>query len=192
MTDTLVGQLPHEEALAARAQVDRAAFALVYDHFYQRVYNYVRYRVRHREAAEDVTAQVFERTLRHLSEYRPDRAPFAAWLFSIARHAVIDHLRGQERHPELPLESVENQPGDHLSPGEQVEEAQIRARILALVARLAEREREIIALKFGAGLTNRQIAELIGLTESNVGVILYRTIRVLRRALGQEDERGSE
>lgn len=188
-SDTFAMPLSHEEALVARAQADRAAFALVYDHFYRRVYNYVRLRVGHPETTEDITAQVFERALRHLSEYRPDRAPFAAWLFSIARHAVIDHFRQQRRHATLPLEVADERSSEQPELDEQVEEAQTRARVLALVGKLKERDREIIALKFGAGLNNRQIAELAGLTESNVGVILYRTMRTLRRELGQGNAR---
>jgi len=188
--ETLTAARWHEATLVARAQADRAAFAAVYDHFFRRVYNYVRYRVEDPETADDVTAQVFERALRHLPEYRPDQAPFAAWLFRIARHAVTDHLRQRRRHPALPLESIEDRFSDQPEPSEQVEVAQTQARVLALVARLKEREREIIALKFGAGLTNCQIAELIGLSEGNVGVILYRAIRALRRELNRGGANG--
>ena len=181
--ETLTVTRWQEATLVARAQADRAAFAAVYDHFFRRVYNYVRYHVREPETADDITAHVFERALRHLAEYRADRAPFAVWLFRIARHAIIDHLRRLRRHPNLPLESIEDRGSDLPEPGEQVEVAQTQAHVLALVAGLKEREREIVALKFGAGLTNRQIANLIGLSESNVGVILYRTLRALRREL---------
>jgi RNA polymerase sigma-70 factor (ECF subfamily) len=185
----LATTLSHEEALAVRAQTDRAAFAAVYDHFFRRVYNYVRYRVGEPEAAEDVTAQVFERALRHLPGYRASRGSFAAWLFGIARHAVQDQLRHRRRHPQVSLEAVEDRLSDQSKPDEQVEAAQTRACLLALIATLKQRDQEIIALKFGAGLTNRRIAELTGLSENNVGVILYRTIHALRQKLNAEGAR---
>ncbi len=184
--EALATSLSHEETLVARAQTDRAAFAAVYDHFFRRVYNYARYRVGDADAAEDVTAQVFEQVLRHLPEYHARRGPFTAWLFTIARNAVYDHLRRQRRHPEVPLETIEDRASAWPGPDEQAEERSSRARILGLVATLSDREQEIIALKFGAGLTNRHIAELMKLGESHVGVILYRAINTLRRKMATE------
>jgi RNA polymerase sigma-70 factor, ECF subfamily len=176
-----------EEALAERAQADRAAFAAVYDHFFRRVYNYTRYRVGEATAADDVTAQIFEQVLRHLPKYQPRRGLFAAWLFRIARNAVYDYLRQQRRHPRLSLESLEDRAGDQPEPEQQVEQKLRQAQLLSLIATLSEREQEIIALKFGAGLANRQIADLMKLSESNVGVILYRTLGKLRGLLREEE-----
>lgn len=186
MADTAAMARVHEEALATRAQTDQTAFADLYDHFFRRVYNYVRYRLGDPEAAEDVTAQVFERALRHLPGYHVRRGSFAGWLFGIARHAVLDYLRQHKRHPLVSLEEVEDRSGDASGPAEQIEAAQTRAHLIALVATLKEREQEIIALRFGAGLTNRRIAELIGISETNVGVILYRAIRTLRQKMDEE------
>lgn len=95
--DGTVAVLPNELALVARATAEPAAFAAIYDHYFPRVYNYVRYRVRDTETADDVTAQVFERALVCIGSYRPERAPFAAWLFAIVRNAVNDYLRAQKR-----------------------------------------------------------------------------------------------
>ncbi|CAG0936356.1 ECF RNA polymerase sigma factor ShbA [Thermoflexales bacterium] len=178
-----------EETLAKRAQADRAAFAAVYDHFFRRVYNYVRYRVGEAEAADDLTAQIFEQVLRHLPKYRPHRGLFAAWLFRIARNAIYDYLRQQRRHPRLSLEALEDQASNQLEPDQQVEERLHRAYLLNVIATLSEREQEIIALKFGAGLTNRQIADLLKLSQSNAGVILYRTLGKLRGLLHAEENR---
>lgn len=179
-----------EDALAACAQADRAAFADVYDRFFRRVYNYVRYRVGDPETTDDVTAQIFERALRHLADYDARRAPFAAWLFGIARNAVRDHLRRRQNSAPTPLEAIEDLPGDDAEPEQQIESAQARNRILRLVAALDERAQEIVALKFGAGLTNRRIADLMRLGESNVNVILYRTLRKLRQQLEEEGSNG--
>jgi len=143
----------------------------------------VRYRVGDAETADDLTAQVFERALVNIGRYRPERAPFVAWLFAIARNAVSDYLRTQRRRRWLSLEVLRDRASRELQPEEVSIRNETHAELLASVARLSDRERDLIALKFAAGLTNRRIAEITGLSESNVGVILYRAVRRLRAEL---------
>lgn len=172
--------LANEMALVARAKVEPAAFAAIYDHYFPRIYAYVRYRVRDAGLTEDITAQIFERVLANLSKYDAEQAPFAVWLFTIARHRVSDHHRAQQRRQLLPLDLVRSRASADPAPEEIVVRDETREALLVAVSRLSERERDILALKFGAELTNRRIAALTGLTESNVGVILYRAVRRLR------------
>lgn len=186
MTGT-IAVLPNERALVAQAVAEPAAFAAIYDHYFPRVYNYARYRVGDAQTADDVAAQVFERVLVKIGEYHPERRPFAAWLFAIARNAVNDHLRTQRRHPWLSLEAVRDRASAAPSPEAAVEGDESRSELLGAVARLSERECELIALKFAAGLTNRHIAEVTGLKEGHVGVILYRAVRRLRAELAVEE-----
>lgn len=181
--DGTAAVLPNELALVARAVVEPAAFAAIYDHYFPRVYNYVRYRVGDAETADDLVSEVFERALVNLGSYRPERAPFAAWLFAIARNAVNDHLRARKHRRWLSLDALRDRTGIRPWPEEAIIHDETRAELLAAVARLSERERDLIALKFAAGLTNRRIAELSGLSQSNVGVILYRAVRRLRAEL---------
>jgi RNA polymerase sigma-70 factor (ECF subfamily) len=181
--DSTVAVLPNELALVAQATAEPAAFAAIYDHYFPRVYNYVRYRVRDAETADDVTAQVFERALVSISSYRPERGPFAPWLFAIARNAVNDHLRAQRRRRWLSLEVLRDRASAEPQPEEVAIRSEIHAELVAAAASLNDRERDLIALKFAAGLTNRRIAELTGLSESNVGVILYRAMQRLRAEL---------
>lgn len=185
--DGTVWVLPHEQALVARAQAEPKAFAAVYDHYYPRVYTYTRYRVSDAHTAEDLTAQIFERVLGRIGDYNPDQAPFAAWLFTIARNVVSDYLRGAQRHPVVPLETQY-----HLVSPEPLPEAvairrETNAELLAAVETLSDREREIIALKFAGCLTNRHIADTMGLSEKNVSVILYRAVLRLRHKLRPEE-----
>ena len=185
--DGTVAVLPNELALVVRAVAEPTAFAAIYDHYFPRVYNYVRYRVRDAETADDITAQVFERALVSIGSYRPERGPFGAWLFAIARNAVSDHLRAQRRRRWLSLEVLRDRASAEPQPEEVAIHSETRAELLAAVARLSERERDLIALKFAAGLTNRRIAELTGLSYSNVGVILYRAVRRLRVKLSAKE-----
>ena len=175
--------LADELVHVARAIDDPAAFAALYDHYFPRVYNYVRYRVQDPVLSDDLTADVFERTLAHLDTYRPDRAPFGAWLFSIARHVITDHFRAQSRRRWLSFDGLHRQASPDPAPEQIAAANTVRARLLAAVGELPDRERDVLALKFAASLTNRQIAQLTGLSESNVGVILYRSLRRLRDQL---------
>ncbi len=178
--------LLNELALVVQAVAEPTAFAPVYDHYFPRVYNYVRYRVRDPQTTDDLTAIIFERTLVNLSRYRSEQAPFSAWLFSIARNAVNDHFRVQKRRPWLSFDSLRDHADETGVPEVIADQRAEHERLLAAVAGLKERERDLVGLKFGAGLSNRHIAALTGLSESNVAVILYRTLQQLRTALKDE------
>ena len=89
--------MANETDLAARAADEAAAFAAIYDHYFPRVYNYVRYRVRDLDLTDELTSLIFERALTRISTFQPEKAPFGAWLFAIARHAIQDHFRAERR-----------------------------------------------------------------------------------------------
>jgi RNA polymerase sigma-70 factor, ECF subfamily len=149
----------------------------VYAEQLPRIYNYFRYRLGTEHAAEDLTSRTFEKAWQARHRYRHDLAGFATWLLRIARNVVTDHFRTARNH--APLEDAAHVPAD----GTPEEEAMVTSnfiRLSALVASLPERERELLALKYGAGATNRAIAEVTGLSESNVGTILYRSVQTLR------------
>lgn len=152
----------------------------VYQAELPRIYNFFRYRVGDERLAEDLTAETFEKAWRNRQRYRRDLAAFSTWLFTIARHVAADHFR--RPHPEVPLEAAAA-----VSGGENVESlVQRRAdfeRLASLLSQLNERERDLVALKYGAGLTNRAIARLTHLSESNVGSLLHRVVQHLRAAL---------
>jgi RNA polymerase sigma-70 factor (ECF subfamily) len=158
-------------------------FEAVYRRELPRIYNFFRYQIGDDQLAEDLTAATFEKAWRHRERYRTDLASFSTWLFTIARRIAADHYRKGKTTVPLEEESI-------VSDRHVVEDtAQRRAdfAILAtLLARLEERERELVALKYGAGLTNRAIASISGLSESNVSTILYRVTRQLREQWEQE------
>jgi RNA polymerase sigma-70 factor (ECF subfamily) len=143
-----------------------------------RVYNYLRYRVGDGPEAEDLTAATFERAWRHRRRYRKDVAAFSTWLLAIARNVARDHFRRQSR--QAGREERSERPD-----GSTVEEISQRrdelARLLALLNSLSDRERDLVALKYGAGMSNRAIAEVAGLSETNVGTILHRVVTRLRQ-----------
>jgi RNA polymerase sigma-70 factor (ECF subfamily) len=185
---TSVAYLPDESLLAAQEDFTPTAFASLYQGYYARVYNYVRYRCDDPALAEDLTAQAFERVLEKFDSYSPERGPFGAWLFAIARNLVSGHRRAQRYRFWLSIDILHRWPSGEAGPEEATLQQESEAELLAAIGRLDERERDVLGLKFAGLLTNRQIAGLTGLTESNVGVILHRTLYRLRAELGGKDE----
>jgi RNA polymerase sigma-70 factor (ECF subfamily) len=141
-----------------------------------RVFAYFRYRGFERATAEDLTSATFEKAWRARDRYRRERAAVSTWLLAIARNAAIDQLR--RARPALPLEAASLR--DEQTPETAALRQAQSARLQSLLATLSERERELLALKYGAGATNRAIATITGLGESNVGTILHRTLGTLR------------
>ena len=142
-----------------------------------RVYNFFRYRVGPGPVAEDLTSVTFEKAWRARHRYRRDLGAFTTWLLTIARNVAVDHYRQQREHVSLD-EAAEVRAAE--SSEDQAERRSDVERLTRLLAELPERERELLSLKYGAGLTNRAIARLTGLSESNVGTLLHRTIAGLR------------
>jgi RNA polymerase sigma-70 factor (ECF subfamily) len=183
---TTVAVYPDERLLGHLAQAAACtpeAFAELYQRYYARVFNYVRYRSQDLATAEDLTAQVFERLLERIDGYDPERAPFSAWLFAIARNLVNGHYRAQRRRSWLPIDLFHGWPSGESGPEEALLQDETEAELLAAIARLDERERDLLGLKFAGQLNNRQIAAVAGLSESNVAVILHRAIERLRAEL---------
>ncbi len=153
----------------------------VYWQYMPRLYNFFLYRFTDRAVAEDLTAITIEKAWQHREQYQEERGTILTWLFSIARHTSTDYLR--QNHHHLPLEYALNRPDSDVVEdivGEMLTQQDQLRRLAAMIQELQPRERELIALKFGGGLTNRAIARLTGLSESNVGIILFRLIKHLR------------
>lgn len=144
-----------------------------------RIYNYFRFRVGNDADAEDLTARTFESAWGARERYRQDRAGFSTWLFTIAHNVAVDFLRA--RRSQIPLDDVPEMAADGTTPEDDAALDSDLKRLSALAAGLSEREQELIALKYGAALGNRQISKLMRLSESNVGTILHRAVQALRR-----------
>ncbi|GAB4109163.1 MAG: sigma-70 family RNA polymerase sigma factor [Roseiflexaceae bacterium] len=162
------------------AAADEVDWEAVYAEQLPRVYNYFRYRVGDGPLAEDLTATTFEKAWVARARYRRDLAAFATWLFTIARNVAADYYR--QRRDDLPLDALCELPDGGRSVDETVQRRSDFARLSHMLAELTPRERELVALKYGASLNNREIARLTDLSESNVGTILHRVMLRLRSA----------
>jgi RNA polymerase sigma-70 factor (ECF subfamily) len=143
-----------------------------------RVLNFFRYRLGQTAEVEDLTARTFEKAWRARHRYRRDLAGFSTWLLTIARNVAIDHLRARQRYE--PLDVAAAVPSAAHTPEQQAVHQSEAQRLAALLATLEPRQREMIAMKYGADMTNRAIAHATGLSESNVGTILHRAVDTLR------------
>ena len=143
------------------------------------VYAYVATLLRDRGAAEDVTALAFERALRKQRSYRPGRGSERAWLFGIARNAALDELRRRRRGAALAAEPADAQA---TSVADTAQAGVERLAVRAALATLEPRDREIVALKFHAGLGNAELAQVLGTTTSNAGTLVHRALQRLREA----------
>lgn len=158
-------------------------FATVYDDHIWQVYGFFAYRLRSRADAEDLTQQTFERALRSWQRYDASRASVATWLLVIARNLLVDHFRADRTSRNQPLDELEGEQHGRLAAGADQPDLGLEPGLERALATLGEREREIIALRFGGELTGPEIAEATGLSLANVQQILSRSLRRLRTEL---------
>jgi RNA polymerase sigma-70 factor, ECF subfamily len=186
MTDRLA--VTSRASPAAETEAD--AFAQLYQEHAHALFNYCLYRVGDATLAEDLTADIFERAWRARRRYDPHRARFSTWLFTIARRRVSDWQRRQGRRRTVDFD--EQLPSVLPGPAALVAEAEDRRRLHRLIRELPGNDQELIAMKFGAGMANRHIAEIVGKSETAVGSALYRLLRKLRRQWEEIDEQATD
>jgi RNA polymerase sigma factor (sigma-70 family) len=157
--------------------------ALDFDALYREtrddVYAYAATLLRHDAGAEDVTAQAFERAYRKRNRYDARRGTPRAWLFGIARNAALDELRRRKRVATAEVPPPEEEP----DPEERAELALQREAVRLALGRVGAREREVIALKYHGGLSNAELAAVLGVSATNAGTLLHRAMTKLRESL---------
>lgn len=152
---------------------------VIYDEQLPRLYNFFRYRTGNTDLSKDLTAQTMMRAWRFRHKYNRDVGAFEAWLFQIARSIAADDWR-KHQQTTISLFDVEHVPSE-LNVEVEIQKRDMAACLYQLLLELSGQEQDIIALKFGADMTNRAIADVLSISESNVGTILHRTIKKLKR-----------
>ena len=175
-----------DELAVAATGGDVEAVGRLYDALVEPIYRYVAIRLRRREDSEDVTQLVFERIVGALPRYRHDGKPFAAWAFRIARNAVIDHQR--RLRPTEPLGAIA-EPRD----GVELEALSLRdeeiRELRAAMSRLTPDQREALALRYAAGLSAEEAAQIMGRQAGTIRGLTFRAIESLRRHLTRGSDR---
>lgn len=170
-----------DEATALRARHDRSAFAEVYLQHRDRVFRYLRARCPSDDDALELTATTFEKALHAMPRYSTRGGGVAAWLLRIARNAAVDHER--RRRPLLFVSSPPERPSPDPTPEEAAIGEEERRVLRALMAQLSPVQRDALALRFGAGMTAREISLVIGKSEEATQKLMARAIGRLKEDL---------
>lgn len=150
---------------------------VIYRQYYKNVYNYISFRINNHFDSEELTSSVFEKAMRKSHTYNPDLAPAEAWLVGIAKNVVTDYLRSKKRKFFIPLDDIVSLVSSDRQPEEVILINDENKELMQAMAKLRDNERQILSMKFATDLKNHEIAKIVGITESNVGVIIHRAIK---------------
>jgi len=175
-----VPELNDETALKLAAQGDQEAFGVLYERYVSRIYSYIYYRTGNQHDAEDLTARVFFRALRHVENYKDRGLPLSAWLYRIAHNLVANWHRDNSRRNEVPLDEIllVRHGGD--LPELVLIKNEEKQNLLKVIHHLPADRHQLILLKFGEHLSNAEIGRVMGRSEGAIKSLYHRTLLSLR------------
>ena len=173
-------QLSDREILVDASDGDQEAFGMLYERYVGKIYNYVYYRTGNQHDAEDLTARVFYRAMRHIVNYQDRGLPFSAWLYRIAHNLVANWHRDNSRKKEIPLDTTlaVKKVSDH--PESAVLKSEEHDNLLTLIRTLPADRQQLLILKFVERMPNAEIGEIMGRTEGAIKSLYHRTLLALR------------
>ncbi len=172
-----------ESQLIELAKTDPEAFGELYLRHVDRVYNYIYYRVGNVADAEDLTAHTFHQALGNIRRYEDQGVPFVAWLYRIAHNLVANFHRSHSRWKLISLDDLELAGHVAESPEQSAEARERRRALWAAIRRQPEERQRLLILKFASRLSNDEIGQVMGRTESSVKSLYFRTLKSLRADL---------
>lgn len=170
---------PSEEMeLVERAKTDEAAFGVLYNRYFPKIYGYIFKRLGNREAAEDVVSTIFLKAFCNLKKYQPQACGFSAWLYKVAGNCLIDYYRQTGRRPATtPLDETFELADGEPNPMLLAQSAEERVIVKKVLAALPERYQKVLDLKFFGEFSNLEIAEILETSTNNTGVLVYRALK---------------
>ncbi len=178
-----MAEFDEDTVLTRAVEGDKEAFSELYERYVGRIYNYVLYRTGNPTDAEDITARVFQRALRHIEHYQFQGVPFSAWLYRIAHNLVANWHRDNSRRQEVPLEDHIQWFGAGNHPESTMENGQEMEGLLRAIRTLTPERQHLIVLKFVEHLSNVEIALIMGKSEGAIKSLYHRTLLALREVL---------
>ncbi len=169
-----------EYALAERARTDDAAFSLLYERYFPKIYAYIFRRLGNREQTEDVVSVTFEKVFLHLDKFRPGGGgTFQAWVYRIATNAVIDYIRKEKHTISMAPEDLpeEIHPSTGLDATQEMIKLEDSEAVQRVIKKLPQRYQEVIQLKYFSELSNIEVAEVLQISPNNAGVLLSRALK---------------
>ena len=175
-----------EHSLVREAQQGNAgAFAKIYETYFDRVFRYVVVRVGNTAEAEDITQDVFLRALDSIRSFQWRGVPFSAWLFRIAHNLLTDRLRSRGRHEEIALDDEMPLADTRQDPSAFVEIKISVEQMLVSMQNLTDAQRQVLALRFGSGLSITETAEAMKKNEGAIKALQHSAVQALRRHLAR-------
>ncbi len=174
--------LNEEQQLVEDAKTDSASFAKLYDLYFPKIYSYVAAKIRDKDDVEDIVSETFMKALEALPRYENRGFPFGAWLFTIARNNLNNYYNkySKNQHAELEDGRFVVDEEKQKSPKKKAEEEELAEKVKLILNDLPERDLNVIQLRFFSQMTNREIMHITGLSESNVAVIIFRTLKKIK------------
>ena len=179
MSEQLI-ELKDEEALVLASKGDKEAFGMLYDKYAGRIYNYIYYRTGNQFDAEDLTARVFFRAMRHITNYVDRGIPFSAWLYRIAHNLVANWHRDGARRQEVALDDTFRVEKREEHPETAVMRGEEQNALMGLIRELPEERQQLLILKFVEHMSNAEIGEIMDRTEGAIKSLYHRTLIALR------------
>jgi RNA polymerase sigma-70 factor (ECF subfamily) len=178
--------LPNERQLVLQAQAGNSeAFGQLYDAYMERIYRFVYFRVEDQQTAEDITSQVFLKAWSNLDRFQFSRTPYLAWLYTIAHNAVIDHYR--TRKVTTALDDVQLSQPDHSDAVEsEIDMTAEMQSVKVALQTLTDDQQKVLTLKFIEGMSNNEIARLLGKREGAIRALQMRGLQALAKQLEEK------
>ena len=173
--------LENEVELVELAKKDDAAFETLYNHYFPKIYGYVYKRTGNKEVAEDIVSATFLRVFTNLHKYTHKGHSFGSWVYKIATNKLIDHYRKTGKQKHVDIEGAGPIVDDNASPEVHVE-IKIRGEdVRAVLCQISPKYQHILHLKFFGELKNTEIAEVLGISPNNAGVLLHRALKQFQK-----------
>ncbi len=184
--------IPEDQILDRAIDGDEEAFSILYKDNVKKIYNYIYYRTGNTSDAEDLTARVFQRALKHISRYKKTAVPFSAWLYRIAHNLVANWHRDNQRRKEVPIEEHVDIGSRQDIPDDEYEKKQEVEALLSAVRKLPGDRQTVLILKYVEDLSNKEIGDIMGKSEGAIKSLYHRTLLDLRvfietNSFGEED-----
>ncbi len=168
-------------------RIDDEFLETIYRQYYKNVYNYIGFRINNHFDSEELASSVFENAIRKFHTYKPEVSPIEAWLIGIAKNVVTDYLRSKKHKFFVPIDDIIGLVSFNKQPEEVIVINENNRALLQAMSKLKEKERQVLSMKFATDLKNNEIAKILNISDSNVGVIIHRSIQKLKKILEREN-----
>jgi RNA polymerase sigma-70 factor (ECF subfamily) len=173
-------KIDEKEILKQASQGNEEAFGILYENYVDRIFNYIYYRTGNVHDAEDLTARVFQRAMKHIRNYQDRGVPFSAWLYRIAHNLVANWHRDRSRKKEIAITEMMSLPAKNEHPEVTLLRTEKEEALLRLIRTLPPDRQQLLILKFVEGYSNAEIGKIMKRSEGAVKSLYHRTLLALR------------